>query len=45
MAKRTANTTMIEINIDGEIVCLPPNEMREYFKKRNLSTDILKGRY
>lgn len=45
MAKRTTNTTMIEMNIDGEIVCLPAKEMREYFKKRNLSTDILKGRY
>lgn len=45
MAKRTTNTTMIEINIDGEIVCLPPSEMREYLKKRNLPTDILKGKY
>lgn len=45
MAKRTTYTKMIEINIDGEIVCLPANEMREYFKERNISTDMLKGKY
>jgi|DEB0MinimDraft_4_1074332.scaffolds.fasta_scaffold38954_4 tRNA(His) 5'-end guanylyltransferase len=45
MAKRTTNTIMIEVNIDGEIVCLPASEMRKYFKERNLPTDILKGKY
>jgi len=45
MAKRTTNTIMIEVNIDGEIVCLPVSEMREYFKERNISTDMLKGKY
>lgn len=34
---------MVELNIDGEYIDLPVNEMREYLKKRNLPTDILKG--
>lgn len=36
---------MVELKIDGEIVCLPVNEMREYLKERNLPTDVLRGHY
>ena len=36
---------MVELNIDGEIVCLPVGEMREYLKKRNIPTDVLRGHY
>ena len=34
---------MVGLNIDGEYIDLPVNEMREYLKKRNLPTDIVRG--
>jgi predicted HTH domain antitoxin len=37
-------TKMIELNIDGEYIDLPVQEMREYLKKRNIPTAILTGR-
>ena len=36
-------TKIVELNIDGECIELPVNEMREYLKKRNLPTTILRG--